>query len=115
MFKAIIVFFLIEYLIPTIWLLIPKLTNDDKMIKMIRLILLGMYLFPVLTLILITILAGFHDLLFDPISQPMIIYPIFIYAFMIRFTFTKKEKDNTEKNIEIEKTQQETKIDEINK
>lgn len=92
MFKAIIVVFLMEYLIPIIWLLIPKLTNDDKMIKMIRLILLGMYIFPVLALIFITILGGFHDLLFDPISQPMIIYPIFIYAFMIKQTFLKNRR-----------------------
>lgn len=114
MIKNFIIFCLLEYLIPLIWLLIPKLIKDKKIIKIIRMILIGFYIYPILMIIILTIINN-DQYLFHPYSQHIFSTPILTYLFMIRFTFTKKEKDNTEKNIEIEKTQPETEINEINK
>lgn len=97
MIKGAIFLFLMYYLIPTIWLLIPKFTKDNNIIKTIRIILLGMYIFPLFAITFLGLIKG-PNVMFSTLSFHIFLFPIFIYLFMIKLTFTKnkKNKENNE-------------------
>ena len=88
MIYALLLMFFIFYSIPIIWLFVPKFTKDNKIIKIIRIILVSMYIFPLFAAIFIIFLRS-PDILTNTLSNHIFIYPIFIYAFMIKITFSK--------------------------